>query len=197
MKIGCVIRSPIAGVPDSVWLNHVVPFLDRSALTAFGFTLDSCRALGILPRPLDPALFTAPNLDRVYRFRSDDIRLSWRPFREPTVLVRILDTEKQIVVIILLGLLRPPEFIMTVMTHMEANPIQARVYPPHVYFMSPEIKEFRDRMVQVVVALGHPRDNVVCRQTLLHEQGGPSSFKETYPLRNRESGIVPDVHYAI
>lgn len=197
MKTGCVIRSPIAGVPDSVWVNHVVPYLSRAQLTVFGFSLDSCRALGISPRPLDPALFTGTNLDRVYRFRSDDIRLSWRPRREPTVLVRILDTEKQIVVIMALGLLRPPEFIMTVMTHMEANPIQARVYPPHVHFMSPEIKEFRDRMVQVVVALGHPRENVVCRQTLLHEQGGPSSFKETYPLRSRESGIVPDVHYAI
>lgn len=198
MKIGCVIRSPIAGVPDSVWLNHVVPFLDRSGLTAFGFTLDMCRARGIFPRPLDPALLTAPNLDRVYRFRSDDFRLSWRPFREPDVLVRILDTEKQIVVVISLGLLRRPELSMTVITGMNKNPNQERVYPRYV-IMSDEVREFRDSMVQVVP--GHAED-VVCRKTVFWEMDSPTQFTEYYPLKPRQAdgvivGVVRDVHYAI
>jgi hypothetical protein len=199
MKMTHVTSSPIAGIPDSVWLNHIVPFLSRAQLTAFGFTLDVCRALGIVPRPLNPAVFTAPNLDRVYRFRSDDINLSWRPRREPTVAVHILDTEKQIVVTMLLGLLRRPEFSMSVITHMDANPIQARVYPPYVHFMSPEVRRYRDSMVQVVPA--HAED-VVCRKTVFWELDSPTQFTEYYPLKPRQAdgvivGVVRDVHYAI
>jgi hypothetical protein len=44
--------SPIAGIPDSVWLNHVVPFLDRSGLTAFGYDVDACLKWRIPPLSL-------------------------------------------------------------------------------------------------------------------------------------------------
>ena len=65
--------------------------------------------------------------------------------------------------------------------------------------MSPEIRRYRDSMVQVVPA--HAED-VVCRKTVFWEMDSPTQFTEYYPLKPRQAdgvivGVVRDVHYAI
>ena len=161
-----------------VWRHHVLPFLDRAQLTALGYTMDACRALGIPPRSLDPAVITA-RLHQTYEFRSNSyMRLleEGGPAEWWTFLVRVLDTEKHLVVTLHLGLLRAPVCTMTVRTNTFLNPDQTEPVVP----LAPGIIRFVD---PATIRVMHGPGEVVERSvTYYNAQLGTGKEEEYRPL---------------
>ncbi len=166
-------------IPYSLWSYHVLPFLDRAQLTAFGYTIDACRTLGIPPRSLDPAVFTA-RLHQVYEFRSNDwLRLragegsaDWRG-----ILMRTLDTEKHVVVSLnLCFMMNAPQCTMSVTTNTFLDPDQTEPEVPE----TPGIMRFVDSATIRVV---HGPGEVISRSIIYYNAAlGTGEPFESRPL---------------
>lgn len=166
-------------LPLSVWSYHVLPFLDRAQLTALGYTMDACRTLGIPPRSLDPAVFTA-RLHQTYEFRTNSymqLRAGGEPPEWWTFLVRILDTEKHVVVTLHLGFLCGFECTMSVRTNTFLNPDQTEPVVP----LTPGIMRFAVDPATIRVMHG-PGEVVERSVTYYNAQLGTGKQEEYRPL---------------
>jgi hypothetical protein len=168
----------MSSIPLSMWRYNVLPFLDRAQLTALGYTLDACRIIGIPPRSLDPALFTA-RLHQTYEFRTNSymrLRTEGGPAEWWTFLVRILDTEKHVVVTLHLGLLCGFECTMSVRTNTFLNPDQTEPEVP----LAPGIMRFVD---SATIRVMHGPGEVVERSvTYYNAELGTGKQEEYRPL---------------